>query len=77
RYRWGAAADGDRLYLAIEVFDNQTDHQRDMLWQDFAGVFVNPVVRSDAKLQDIKNEAFAVMAGLSMTEDDKRRYQFG
>lgn len=77
RYRWGVAADDDRLYVAVEVWDDQTDHLRDMVWQDFAGVFVNPIVGPDAKPQQIKQEAFAVMAGISMSEDDLRRYQFG
>ncbi len=77
KYRWAVAADDQRLYVAIEVFDDQIDHGRDMVWQDFAGVFVNPVVRADAKPEEIKKEAFAVMAGLSMSADDLRRYQFG
>lgn len=77
RYRWAVAADDDQLYVAIDVLDDQIDHQGDMVWQDFAGVFVNPIVRPDAKLDEIKKQAFAVMSGLSMSPDDHRRYQFG
>lgn len=77
RFRWGVACDQSKLYLAIEVFDDQIDHAGDMVWQDFAGVFVNPVVSVDATPDEIKKSAFAVMAGLSMTDDDKRRYRFG
>lgn len=77
KYRWAAAADDKFLYVAIDVFDDQIDHQGDMVWQDFAGVFVNPVLRPDAKIDDIKKEAFAVMAGLSMSADDQKRYKFG
>ncbi|MFO0941020.1 MAG: sugar-binding protein [Pirellulales bacterium] len=77
KYRWAVAADDKFLYFAIDVFDDQIDHQGEMLWQDFAGVFVNPVLRPDAKPEDIKKEAFAVMAGLSMSADDQKRYKFG
>jgi Carbohydrate family 9 binding domain-like len=77
KYRFGVAADADKLYVAIEVTDDQVDHAGDMVWQDFAGVFVNPLVGTQVKLELIKKEAFAVMAGLSMSEEDHQRYAFG
>jgi hypothetical protein len=77
KYRFGVMADADKLYVAIEVTDDQVDHAGDMVWQDFAGVFVNPLVGPQAKPELIKKEAFAVMAGLSMSEDDHQRYAFG
>jgi len=77
RYRFGLSADAERLYCAIEVVDDQVSHENEMLWQDFAGLFVNPVVSADAKMEDVRREAFAVMSGLSMSPEDLRRYQFG
>ena len=76
-FRFGLAASDDRLFCAIEVQDDCVSHDGEMLWQDFAGLFVNPIVSSDAKPQDVKRDAFAVMAGLSMSEEDLSRYQFG
>jgi Calcineurin-like phosphoesterase len=74
---WGVVTDGQRLYFGVEVIDDQIEHDGDMLWQDFAGIFVNPIVVPGAKPEQIKKEMFAIMAGLSMSPDDFKRYQFG
>lgn len=77
RFRFGLAADDSHLYCAIEVADDQVVHDGQMVWQDFVGLFVNPLVDPSAKPEEIRKEAFAVMAGLSMSQEDLRRYQFG
>lgn len=77
KYRFALAHDDDHLYVAIQVTDDEVSTDGVMIYQDFAGVFVNPIIGPDATPEAARAAMFTLVDGDNMTEEDAARYFSG
>ena len=76
-FRFGIAHDDEFVYVAIHVIDDEVSTEGVMIWQDFAGLYVNPLIGPGATPEGVRDAMFTLIDGDTMTREDRERYFVG